>query len=147
MLQVRRHVDPRSCLSFLHVFAESDSCLSLHEEQRGWFRRRVFGEFLPLAEPEDHRLDAVVLVDRAAEDAVSGWLGFVGEVEDVGVGGDFIPLGSTKRYRILALPFRLDNPGQTPLPNLAILGMAVEAFSSGKVWATIWTLLSMACAI
>ena len=85
MLQVRRHVDPGSGLSLLHVVAESHARLALHEEEHGRLRRRVFGKFLALAEAEDHRLDPIVLEDRAAQDAVRRRFGLLGEIEDVGV--------------------------------------------------------------
>ena len=82
-----RHVDPRSGLGLLHVIAQAHGRLALHEEQHGRFRCRVFRKFLALGEAEDDRLDLVVLVDRAAQDAVRRRLGFLDQIEDVRVGG------------------------------------------------------------
>ncbi len=89
-------MNPSPSLSLLRVVTESHGGFSLHEEQHGWFRRRVFGKFLSLTEGKDHGLDAIILVDRAAQDAVSGRLGFFGEVEDVGVGRGHCLVPSTK---------------------------------------------------
>jgi hypothetical protein len=63
-------VNPCSSLGVLRFVAQADARLALHEKQHGRFRRRVFGEFLALAEAEDHGLDLVVLEDRAAENLI-----------------------------------------------------------------------------
>jgi hypothetical protein len=51
----------------LNVIAQADAGIALHEEEHRRFRRRVFREFLPLAEAENYGLYLVVLDDRAAQ--------------------------------------------------------------------------------
>ena len=85
--QVRWHVDPGSGLRFLIVVTQANTGVAAYEEEHGWFGRCVFGEFLTLAEAEHYGLDLVVLVNRAAQDAVRRRLGFFGEIEDVGIVG------------------------------------------------------------
>jgi len=87
MLQVRRHVDPRPGLSLLNIITESHSGLTLREVEHSWLRRRVFREFLPLTEAEDHGFHAIILEDRAAQDAIRRRLCLFGKIEDVGVRG------------------------------------------------------------
>src|SRR5262249_7034556 len=42
----------------------------------------VFGKLLALAEAEDHRLEAVVVVQRAAQDAFVRWLDFLRQIDE-----------------------------------------------------------------
>ena len=76
MLQVGRHVNPRSRLRFNGIVTESQSCLALDDLKNGRHRSRVFGQFLALAEAEDHRLDIIVIEKCAPEDSAVGRLGF-----------------------------------------------------------------------
>ena len=59
--------------------------LALEEVQDGGHRGGVFGQFLALAEAEDHGLEPVVVVQRAAQDALLGRLDFLRQIVDVGV--------------------------------------------------------------
>jgi hypothetical protein len=47
-----------------------------------------------LTEAENDGLDLVVLKDRAAQNAVRWRLGFLGQIEEVGLGGQFDLLGN-----------------------------------------------------
>jgi len=78
-------MDPSSRLPILNVVTEAHDGFALHKKQHGRFRRRMFGKLLPLTEAEDHCLRPIILKDRFAQYAVSGWLDFLGEIEDMGV--------------------------------------------------------------
>jgi hypothetical protein len=59
----------------------------MEEVQDGGHGGGVFGQFFALGEAEDHRLDLFIVEDRAAEDALLRWLGFLRQIADVRVGG------------------------------------------------------------
>ena len=73
-------------LASTRVVAQRQLRLALEEVQDGGHRGGVFGQLLALAEAEDHRLDPVVVVQGAAQDALVGRLDLLRQIADVRVG-------------------------------------------------------------
>ncbi len=42
----------------------------------------MLGQFFALPEAEDHRLHVIVVEQCASENAIIGWLNFLGEIDD-----------------------------------------------------------------
>ena len=72
-----RHVDPGASLRLVLVVSQRQRRLALKEVQDGGHRGGVFGQFLTLGEAEDHRLDLFIVEDRATQDTLLWWRGFL----------------------------------------------------------------------
>jgi hypothetical protein len=84
--QTCRHVDTSSGLGIKSIISQRDLRLALKEAQDSGHGSGVFGKFLALGEAEDFHLNALILVQRPAQDAVGGRLRLLRQIGDVRVG-------------------------------------------------------------